>query len=399
MSCSPHPSLTPTPRLLPLLPLAIPDDAAATEQEPSYLDFTSTSTLLLWCSIDSKGTHTEFEWTDYSAAVFRNLQEFDEINFDDYSDSMRRRETLRLLFSNKKNVTSLHLPHDDRFILKIISKSQMKVFLEMLPKYYQHVKTYTNTLLANFYGLHVVKPRGGQKVRFIVTRNILQSDSRIHKHFVIRGLPHSYHVNKAGDEEDLNLTFHLHTPHRNKILMQLKHDCNFLEEAGITHYSLLLGMHICSTPFEAALQVRHSPRYSTGSADCNESSDGPESENGDADQDLSSDDDTTSSWSTETEDRLGVKMAARAVGFRKRESNVVSTHMAGTVQPNNVNLFFGITDILHHYSVRKHIEHVLKSLQTDHPSVSGVNPKGYSTHFQECVSKIFSENDFDINMP
>ncbi|CAL9080676.1 unnamed protein product [Musa textilis] len=234
------------------------------EQEPSYLDFTSTSTLLLWCSIDSKGTHTEFEWTDYSAAVFRNLQEFDEINFDDYSDSMRRRETLRLLFSNKKNVTSLHLPHDDRFILKIISKSQMKVFLEMLPKYYQHVKTYTNTLLANFYGLHVVKPRGGQKVRFIVTRNILQSDSRIHKHFVIRGLPHSYHVNKAGDEEDLNLTFHLHTPHRNKILMQLKHDCNFLEEAGITHYSLLLGMHICSTPFEAALQVRHSPRYSTG---------------------------------------------------------------------------------------------------------------------------------------
>lgn len=99
-----------------------------------------------------------------------------------------------------------------------------------------------------------------------------------------------------------------------------------------------------------------------------------------------------------TEDRLGVKMAARAVGFRKRESNVVSTHMAGTVQPNNVNLFFGITDILQHYSVRKHIEHVLKSLQTDHPSVSGVNPKGYSTHFQECVSKIFSENDFDVNM-
>lgn len=41
------------------------------EQEPSYHDFNSTSTFLLRCSIDSKGTQTEFEWTDYNTAVFR----------------------------------------------------------------------------------------------------------------------------------------------------------------------------------------------------------------------------------------------------------------------------------------------------------------------------------------
>ncbi|CAD5176415.1 unnamed protein product [Musa acuminata subsp. malaccensis] len=70
------------------------------------------------------------------------------------------------------------------------------------------------------------------------------------------------------------MTFHLHTSLRHKLLTlltlqfpcfrQLKHDCNFLEEEGIMHYSLLLGMHICSAPFEAILQVHHSSANSAG---------------------------------------------------------------------------------------------------------------------------------------
>ncbi|XP_065004249.1 phosphatidylinositol 4-phosphate 5-kinase 10-like [Musa acuminata AAA Group] len=187
------------------------------EQEPSYHDFNSTSTFLLRCSIDSKGTQTEFEWTDYSTAVFRKLQEFDDIDINGYIDVIRGHETLRHL-SNKKKVSSLHLSSDNRFALKIISKSHMKALLELLPKYYHHVKKYNNTLLAKFYGLHVVQPQGGKKVRFVVIGNILQSDLKIHKHFVLRDSPNSHHVHKTGDEEDLNMTFHLHTSLRHKLL-------------------------------------------------------------------------------------------------------------------------------------------------------------------------------------
>jgi 1-phosphatidylinositol-4-phosphate 5-kinase len=34
----------------------------------------------------------------------------------------------------------------------------------MLPKYYDHVRTYENTLITKFFGLHRVKPSSGQMV-------------------------------------------------------------------------------------------------------------------------------------------------------------------------------------------------------------------------------------------
>lgn len=36
----------------------------------------------------------------------------------------------------------------------------------MLPSYYRHVCQYQNTLLTKFFGVHCVKPIGGQKVLF-----------------------------------------------------------------------------------------------------------------------------------------------------------------------------------------------------------------------------------------
>ena len=39
-----------------------------------------------------------------------------------------------------------------------------QVLLRMLRSYYQHVSQYENSLLTKFYGLHCVKPIGGQKV-------------------------------------------------------------------------------------------------------------------------------------------------------------------------------------------------------------------------------------------
>lgn len=34
----------------------------------------------------------------------------------------------------------------------------------MLPSYYQHVSRYENSLVTKFFGVHCVKPIGGQKV-------------------------------------------------------------------------------------------------------------------------------------------------------------------------------------------------------------------------------------------
>ncbi|URE49406.1 hypothetical protein MUK42_23865 [Musa troglodytarum] len=62
---------------------------ALREWEPSDLDFVSTSNFSLQCSIGSHTANAKFEWVDYRPAVFRKLQEFGEIDNDDYTDSIR----------------------------------------------------------------------------------------------------------------------------------------------------------------------------------------------------------------------------------------------------------------------------------------------------------------------
>ncbi|RRT74742.1 hypothetical protein B296_00029012 [Ensete ventricosum] len=56
----PHPSFTPTPRLLPLLPLAIPDDAVAAGTSPPTL-FNLLSLSFLRCNLGSLGPLPDLE--------------------------------------------------------------------------------------------------------------------------------------------------------------------------------------------------------------------------------------------------------------------------------------------------------------------------------------------------
>jgi len=60
------------------------------------------------------------------------------------------------------------LSQDDRFMIKTLRKSEVQVLLRMLPEYYYHVRTYENTLITKFFGLHRVKPSSGQKFHFVV---------------------------------------------------------------------------------------------------------------------------------------------------------------------------------------------------------------------------------------
>lgn len=55
--------------------------------------------------------------------------------------------------------THVHAPpEDERYLVKTMRKSEMKVLLEMLPKYYEHVTKYPQTLITRFFGLHRVTP-------------------------------------------------------------------------------------------------------------------------------------------------------------------------------------------------------------------------------------------------
>ncbi|XP_020087856.1 phosphatidylinositol 4-phosphate 5-kinase 10-like [Ananas comosus] len=364
---------------------------AVSEKDLSLLDFGSTSSYCIQfpahISTDSRVTFTDVEWSDYCPEVFRDLRELQEINEDDYVVSIRSHETLRQLIASKKNGTHLQLSHDKKFVVKIIAKNDMKVLLHILPKYYRHLQTYRNTLLPNFLGLHMVKPLGGQKIRFVIMEHKLQSDLGIHKQFNCKTLHHGRHISRAGWEEDLSIGFHLHTLARSQLLGQIKADCEFLEEEGIIDYGLLIGMHVCPTPFDAVVK---------GSNDVKKKpSDGESSNESNSDQDLTCDGDSQPSSQIEPDDKLGklgLRMPARAVDIRRLDGGGGLYRRSHKEEKNNVILFMGIADILQGYGVLKRVEHVFKSLQYDTPSISGSNPKAYSIRFQELLCTLFPEN-------
>ncbi len=63
---------------------------------------------------------------------------------------------------------------DDRFIIKTMKKSEIKLLFELLPKYQRHIRMYPHTLLTRFYGVHRIVPADGRAVRFVVMGNILR---------------------------------------------------------------------------------------------------------------------------------------------------------------------------------------------------------------------------------
>ncbi|KAF9622728.1 hypothetical protein IFM89_032908 [Coptis chinensis] len=365
------------------------------ETELSVLDFNSTNST--WVRFPKHGpqrlppgTITDFEWKDYCPLVFRNLQQLDNISYAEYMVSICRHETLRELSSQGKNSCLLSSPHDHRFVIKTIRKSEMKVLLEMLPNYYDHVLTYGNTLLIKFYGIHVVRPAGGYKVHFVVMRNLLQSGLYIHRRFDLKGSSQGRSVGKVVIDEsktfkdlDLELCFLLDPITRHRILTQVKNDCEFLEAAGIMDYSLLLGIHIeASSRGSANGQSRsRSSRFSLPPDPSWKQVD-PESSVSDHQHYY------------EPDVKLGFEISARAVHMPRNGTGGLPLHKPyGIKEPFNVKLFFGIIDILQGYNVKKRIEHMYKSLHYDSRSISAVNPKVYSTRFQDFLCKVFQSEE------
>ncbi|KAK9910260.1 hypothetical protein M0R45_034228 [Rubus argutus] len=99
--------------------------------------------------------------------------------------------------------------------------------------------------------------------------------------------------------------------------------------------------------------------------------------------------------------RFGARLPARAVralrnemgssrSYRSRDSRAHSAQ-----ECFNVLLFFGIVDICQNYNIRKRLEHACKSIKYDSKSINTVNPKAYSSRFQEFISQIFLPEESD----
>ncbi|KAL5174101.1 Phosphatidylinositol 4-phosphate 5-kinase 1 [Glycine soja] len=321
----------------------------------------------------------DFRWKDYCPMVFRHLRELFAIDPADYMLAICGSDTLREMSSPGKSGSIFYLTQDDRFIIKTVKKSEVKVLIRMLPSYYQHVCQYKNSLVTAFLGVHCVKPVGGQKTRFIVMGNVFCSEYRIHKRFDLKGSSHGRSTDKPREQIDetttlkdldLNFVFRLEQSWFQELIWQLGRDCEFLEAEGIMDYSLLIGLHFRDD--SSVDEMKSSPRSSHSGK-----------------RDMFDNEMLTCRGPLI---RLGMNMPATAERVCKAGLDHQTTSGSSNSQISDVILYFGIIDILQDYDISKKIEHAYKSLQVDSTSISAVDPKLYSKRFRDFIHRIFVED-------
>ncbi|KAK7337128.1 hypothetical protein VNO77_17688 [Canavalia gladiata] len=362
----------------------------------------------------------DFKWKDYCPMVFRNLRELFKIDAADYMMSICGNDALRELSSPGKSGSVFFLSQDDRFMIKTLRRSELKVLLRMLPDYHHHVKSYENTLITKFFGLHRIKPSSGQKFRFVVMGNMFCTELRIHRRFDLKGSSFGRSSDKIEIDEnttlkdlDLNYCFYLEPSWRESLLKQIEIDSKFLEAQHIMDYSLLLGVHYRAPQHLRPLTSFNQSRNVDGLAMLAEED--PLEDEVSYPQGLvlvprGADDNSVvvgshmrgsrlraSSAGDEEVDlllpgtarlqiQLGVNMPSRAEQISRKQERQMFHEVYDVV------LYLGIIDILQDYNMTKKIEHTYKSLQFDSLSISAVDPTFYSRRFLKFIQKVFPTN-------
>ncbi|XP_042408453.1 phosphatidylinositol 4-phosphate 5-kinase 1-like isoform X1 [Zingiber officinale] len=334
----------------------------------------------------------EFRWRDYCPMVFKRLRKLFSVDPADYMLAICGNDALRELSSPGKSGSFFFLTQDDRFVIKTVKKSELKVLIRMLPSYFRHVCQHEKSLVTRFYGVHCVKPMGGQKqVRFVVMGNVFYSEYQIHRRFDLKGSSHGRTTEKNEEEIDetttlkdldLDFIFHLQNSCYSELLEQIKKDCEFLESEGIMDYSLLVGVHFLSPSHTSPVSYK---KESFQREPCSELP-------------FLASDCQRMDQTLDTRKQSGTNVPARAERIRSRfetflpVSSGMSTPRASD-ELHSVLLCFGIIDILQDYDIAKKLEHAYKSLQVNPNSISAVDPKLYSRRFQDFISKIFVQDE------
>ncbi|GAB4813492.1 hypothetical protein N2152v2_000538 [Parachlorella kessleri] len=193
-----------------------------------------------------------FKWKDYSPVPFHRLRQTFGIDNRDYLLSITGGAALRELASPGKSGSVFFLSDDDRFIIKTVRHGEMRLLLDLIPRYYRHVQANPGTLLVHFYGVHRISPPLGHRVRFIVMGNVLPTDRRLHRKYDLKGSTWRRTVGPERREtdahatlkdQDLDMQLVLSPEVHMRVMRQLERDCALLEELGVMDYSLLLGVH------------------------------------------------------------------------------------------------------------------------------------------------------------
>lgn len=94
----------------------------------------------------------EFKWKDYCPLVFRSLRKLFKVDPADYMISICGNDALRELSSPGKSGSFFYLTNDDRYMIKTMKKSEVKVSFSHIHTY---IFDYTHIYVCTYHWLHV----------------------------------------------------------------------------------------------------------------------------------------------------------------------------------------------------------------------------------------------------
>ena len=107
-----------------------------------------------------------FIFKDYFPFVFRHIRECFGIDAGTYMVSICGDSKLKKVPGAGKSGALFYYSHDDRFVIKTVTKKESDALFDMLPYYYNHVMANPNTLIVKFLSFHRLQIGGGRNVSY-----------------------------------------------------------------------------------------------------------------------------------------------------------------------------------------------------------------------------------------
>ncbi|PVH16504.1 uncharacterized protein CXQ87_004797 [Candidozyma duobushaemuli] len=295
----------------------------------------------------------DFKFKDYCPEVFRDLRSLFGVDPADYLISITGKYILSELGSPGKSGSFFYYSRDFRFIIKTIHHSEHKQLRRILKDYYHHVKSNPNTLISQFYGLHRLKVRGSiKKVHFIYDLKGSTWGRYTKIPLDKEGLLDSSHTTL----KDLNWLEQkekiMFGPKKRRIFLeQLRADVQFLKNINAMDYSLLLGIHDVQKGNSTTIT-----NLSVFDPKSNSKNDLIKTNPRDIDREAD--------------------LPAR--NFPGRSKYIFYGHDGGIRgtneenEPTRVIYYLGIIDCLTHYSIRKKLETLFRSVGQNRSTISAI---------------------------
>mmetsp|Transcript_6267 Transcript_6267/g.11882 ORF Transcript_6267/g.11882 Transcript_6267/m.11882 type:complete len:997 (+) Transcript_6267:1247-4237(+) len=328
----------------PLLDDSKPEEgiAVAVEAADSSTTTTTTSTF-------------EYLFQDYAPQVFFAIRKMYGIDQFSYRKSLVEEGLKGGQLGAGKSGMLFYFSSDNRYVLKTITRGELKFFRQILRPYFKYLKKNPHTLLPRFFGIYKITMPDSKPLRLIVMNNLFDTPIQITQKFDLKGSTRNRYVaiEEEGEKakgvlKDLNFTDSIRVgPGKAALFSQLSKDAKWLMSMDIMDHSLLLGVH---------------PGNVKTTADMNKS------------VPISLDDLKQPLASCPNNDKYSVVSC-----FQKEYNGIRSFDPDG--KPRKEVYLLGIIDILQKFGMKKRFESTYKGMKFNKLAISAVNAQLYGERF------------------